>query len=228
MVFAGVGRATIATRSPAEDGTPHSRNGLIRVVLAESRAMVRGALVALLDHQPDIEVVAELDRGTAVVSRAQHLQPDVVVLDGELSDIDGLAVARQLRQTCPETHVVIVSEQPTPRVLRHALEAQVRGFLAMDSPAEVLVDTVRRVMSGESVIDTALARRALAEPRGPLTAREQDVLQVAAEGASVPEIAARLSLSAGTVRNYLSAAIAKLGARNRLDAVRISRDQGWL
>lgn len=224
--------STVPTRLQGDLGTGQPRSAQptspIRVILAEPKAMVRGALVALLGHEDDIDVVAELERGADVVARAQRLRPDVVVLDLDLADMDGLTVARQLHRTCPDSQIVVVAEQPTPQALRHALEAQVRGFLAMDSPAAVLADTVRRVASGGSVIDSALARRALAEPSGPLTTREQEVLQAAAEGASVPEIAARLSLSAGTVRNYLSASITKLGARNRLDAVRIAQDAGWL
>jgi two-component system response regulator DesR len=232
MAHAGSRISTVPIRPQGGLGSEPTREsrptGSIRVALAAPKAMVRGALVALLGHEDDIDVVAELERGTDVVARAQRLRPDVVVLDLDLADLDGLTVARQLHRTCPDSQVVVVAEQPTPRVLRQALEAQVRGFLAMDSPAPVLTDTVRRVASGESVIDSALARRALAEPSGPLTTREQEVLHAAAEGASAPEIAARLSLSAGTVRNYLSASITKLGARNRLDAVRIAQRRGWL
>lgn len=201
--------------------------GRIRVLLADSKAMVRGGLVALLGHERDIDVVAELDQPDDVVAEARRLRPDVAVIDLGLISGD-LSAARTLRRDVPACRTMILANLATPRALRLAIDAEVRGFVVKDAPPSLLADSIRRIAAGEYVIDSALASRALATPEGPLTERQCEVLGAAAEGASVPEIATRLCLSTGTVRNYLSASIAKLGARNRVDAIRIAQDAGWI
>lgn len=201
---------------------------MIRVLLAEDMAMVRGALVALLAYETDIEVVAELERGDHIVAVATGLEPDVAVIDIGLPGMDGLTAARRLTEVLPKCHSLILTAMGTPRTLRQALDAKIRGFVVKDAPPSVLADSIRRVAKGECVIDSELASSALAGTRDPLTTREHDVLEAAAEGAPVSEIACRLCLAPGTVRNYLSVIIGKLGARNRIDAVRIARDEGWI
>lgn len=200
---------------------------MIRVLLAEDMAMVRGALVALLAYETDIEIVAELERGDDIVATAVALQPDVAVIDIGLPGMDGLTAARKLHEAVPACQTVILTAMGTPRMLRQALDAKIRGFIVKDSPPSVLAESIRRVAKGEFIIDSELAGSALGS-RDPLTPREHDVLEAAAEGAPVSEIACRLCLAPGTVRNYLSVVISKLGARNRLDAVRIARDEGWI
>lgn len=201
---------------------------MIRVLLAEDMAMVRGALVALLAYETDIEVVAELDRGDDIVATATGVEPDVAVIDIGLPGMDGLTAARKLGEVVPKCQSLILTAMGTPRTLRQALDAKIRGFVVKDAPPSVLAESIRRVAKGECVIDSELASCALAGTRDPLTPREHDVLEAAAEGAPVSEIACRLCLAPGTVRNYLSVIISKLGARNRLDAVRIARDEGWI
>lgn len=210
----------------ARDGSePPER---IRVLLAEDMALLRGALAAYLNEEPDMEVVAEVDRGDDIVSTALRVRPDVAVIDIGLNGLDGLSAARTLRKESPECRSVILTGMGTARALREALEAKIHGFVVKDTPPDVLAQTIRRVANGEWVIDSKLAGTALLDRKDPLTTRERDVLELAAEGATVNEIASRLSLSVGTVRNYLSAVISKLGARNRIDAVRIARDAGWI
>lgn len=201
---------------------------MIRVLLAEDMAMVRGALVALLAYETDIEVVAELERGDDIVATATGVEPDVAVIDIGLPGMDGLTAARLLAEVVPKCQSLILTAMGTPRTLRMALDAKIRGFVVKDAPPSVLAESIRRVAKGECVIDSELASSALSGSRDPLTAREHDVLEAAAEGAPVSEIACRLCLAPGTVRNYLSVIISKLGARNRLDAVRIARDEGWI
>jgi len=201
---------------------------MIRVLLAEDMAMVRGALVALLAYETDIEVVAELERGDDIVATATGVEPDVAVIDIGLPGMDGLTAARLLAEVVPKCHSLILTAMGTPRTLRLALDAKIRGFVVKDAPPSVLAESIRRVAKGECVIDSELASSALSGTRDPLTAREHDVLEAAAEGAPVSEIACQLCLAPGTVRNYLSVIISKLGARNRLDAVRIARDEGWI
>ncbi|GAB3434143.1 response regulator transcription factor [Flindersiella endophytica] len=190
--------------------------------------MVRGALVALLAYETDIEVVAELERGDDIVATATGVEPDVAVIDIGLPGMDGLTAARELSEVVPNCHSLILTAMGTPRTLQLALDAKIRGFVVKDAPPSVLAESIRRVAKGECVIDSELASSALAGTRDPLTAREHDVLEAAAEGAPVSEIACRLCLAPGTVRNYLSVIISKLGARNRLDAVRIARGEGWI
>lgn len=202
---------------------------MIRVLLAEDMTMVLGALTALLSYESDIEVVAELDRGELIVPAALDANPDVAVIDVGLPGIDGLTAARELREELPKCSTVLLTGMGTPRMLRQALDAGAQGFVVKNSPPSQLAETIRRVANGECVVDSQLAMSALASTsHNPLTARELEILRLAAEGASVPEIANRLSLAAGTVRNYLSVTIGKLRARNRLDAVRIARDAGWI
>lgn len=201
---------------------------MIRTLVAEDMHLIRGALVALLDAEADIEVVAEVDRGDRIVAAAQRTRPDVAVIDIYLPGIDGLDAAGALHRAMPDCATVILTGVGTPGTLRRAMAAHVRGFLLKDAPPRKLADSIRRVRGGQRIIDPELAVAALDIGDNPLTRREMDVLTVAAEGARVPEIAGRLFLSDGTVRNYLSRIVTKVGARNRVDAIRRARDAGWL
>lgn len=201
---------------------------MIRTLVAEDMHLIRGALVALLGAEADIEVVAEVDRGDEIVSTALRARPDVAVIDIYLPGMNGLDAAGVLHERLPGCHTLILTALGTPGTLRRAMAAHVRGFLPKDAPPAKLADGIRRVGSGQRIIDPDLAVAALEVDDNPLTAREQDVLGVAAEGAPVSEIAGRLFLSDGTVRNYLSKIVAKVGARNRVDAIRRARDAGWL
>jgi two-component system, NarL family, response regulator DesR len=201
---------------------------MIRVLLAEDQAMVRGALAALLTLEGDIEIAGQVGRGDEVVPAAQRLQPDVAVLDIEMPGMDGLAAAAELRLAVPACKVMIVTTFGRPGYLRRAVDGGVAGFVIKDAPAAQLAVAIRRVVAGERVVDPSLALAALDEGTNPLTARERDVLAAASGGAGVAEIARRLSLSEGTVRNYLSEAIQKVEARNRVEAARIAEEKGWL
>lgn len=201
---------------------------MIRVLLAEDQAMVRGALAALLGLEADLEVVAEVTRGDEVVSAAMKSRPDVALLDIGMPGIDGLEAAAGLRTALPSCRVLILTTFGRPGYLRRAVEGGVAGFMIKDAPAAELADAIRRVAAGERVIDPALALAALGEGTNPLTAREREVLAAAEHGAGVAEIARKLYLSEGTVRNYLSEAIQKLEARNRMEAAHIAREKGWL
>ncbi|MEU2656353.1 response regulator transcription factor [Streptomyces sp. NPDC007325] len=201
---------------------------MIRILLAEDMHLIRGALVALLGLESDMEVVAEVARGDAVVPAALAHRPTVAVLDVEMPGGDGLTAARDLVAALPECRILILTALGRPEILRSALAARASGFMLKDAPPDRLADAVRRVAAGERVIDPELAAEALMARQSPLTARETDVLRLAADGGELAEIARELHLSQGTVRNYLGAAVTKLDARNRLDAVRIARRQGWL
>ncbi len=201
---------------------------MIRVLLAEDQAMTRGALAALLGLAGDIEVVAQVGRGDEVVPAALASRPDVALLDIEMPGGDGLTVAAELRRRLPSCRALILTTFGRPGYLRRAMESGVVGFLVKDAPASELATAIRRAMAGERVIDPTLAAAALTEGNNPLTEREREVLAAAAPGASVAEIADRLALSEGTVRNYLSTAIQKLNARNRVEAARIAEEKGWL
>jgi two-component system, NarL family, response regulator DesR len=190
--------------------------------------MIRGALVALIDLEPDLEVVAEVDRGDKVEESALRTRPDVAVLDIEMPGLDGLSAAQRLRTALPACQILIVTGLSQPSHLLRALEGSVRGFLPKHAPAGELTDGIRRVAAGERVLDPALVAAALETGASPLTAREADVLRAAAKGLSTQQIAGALFLSHATVRNYLSAGMTKLGARNRVDAIRIATDAGWL
>jgi two-component system response regulator DesR len=201
---------------------------MIRVLLAEDQAMVRGALSALLSREKDVEVVAEVGRGDEVVQTALVTQPDVALLDIEMPGLDGLAAARALHNALPSCRSVILTTFGRSGYLRRAMESGAVGFLLKDAPASELAVALRRVMAGERVVDPDLALAALSEGNNPLTNREREVLAAALPGLSHAEIAARLFLSEGTVRNHLSAAMQKLGARNRMEAARLAEQKGWL
>jgi two-component system response regulator DesR len=201
---------------------------MIRVLLAEDQALVRGALAALLGLESDIEVVAELGRGDGVVTAALGTHPDVALLDIEMPGGDGLAAAAALRAAVPSCRVVILTTFGRSGYLRRAMESGAVGFLLKEAPAAELAVAVRRVCAGERVVDPDLALAALSEGDNPLTGRERDVLAASLSGTSVGDIAIRLSLSEGTVRNHLSIAIQKLGAHNRIEAARLAEQKGWL
>jgi two-component system response regulator DesR len=201
---------------------------MIRVLIAEDMHMIRGALVALLTLEHDMEVVAELERGDMIVPTALETHPDVAVLDIDLPGMDGLTAAEQLHQRLPECRALVLTGLSQPGNLLRALKVHVRGFIIKDAPAETLADGVRRVARGERVIDPELVAAALETGSTPLTIREADVLREAERGLPTEQIAVRLSLSPATVRNYLSNAISKVGGRNRIDAIRIARNAGWL
>jgi len=201
---------------------------MIRVLLAEDQAMVRGALAALLTLEGDITVVAEVGRGDEVVPAALASQPDVALLDIEMPGGDGITAAAALHERLPSCRTLILTTFGRPGYLRQAMASGVVGFLLKDAPATQLATAIRRAVAGERVVDPQLALAALSEGDNPLTERERAVLAAAAGGASIAEIAATLFLSEGTVRNYLSVAIQKLGARNRIAAARIAEEKGWL
>lgn len=201
---------------------------MIRVLLAEDQGMMRGALALLLGLEEDIEVVAQVAAGDEIVPAALEARPDVALLDIELPGRSGLDAAADLHTRLPGCRVLILTTFGRPGYLRRAMEAGAAGFLVKDGPVEELAAAVRRVLAGETVIDPALAAAALSAGPNPLTPRERDVLGAAADGATVADIAVRVHLSESTVRNYLSAAIGKTGTRNRMEAVRAARRQGWL
>ena len=201
---------------------------MTRILLAEDQAMVRGALAALLAMERDLEVVAEVGRGDEIVTRALATRPDVALLDIELPGLDGLSAAVQLRAAVPGCRVVMLTTFGRPGYLRRAMEAGASGFLLKDAPAADLADAVRRVVRGQRVVDPTLALSALSEGANPLSEREREILALSATNGTVADIAGRLGLSEGTVRNHLSAAIQKAGARNRAEAARIASAKGWL
>ena len=200
----------------------------IRLLLADDQALVRGALAALLDLEPDLSVVAEVASGDAVVAAAQEHHPDVALLDVEMPGMDGIEATRALKRALPATRVLMVTTFGRPGYLRRALQAGADGFVVKDTPARQLADAVRRVHSGLRVVDPALAADSLVAGDSPLTARESDVLRAARDGASVSTIAGRLFMSEGTVRNHLSSAIGKTGTANRAEAARVADQHGWL
>jgi two-component system, NarL family, response regulator DesR len=201
---------------------------MIRVLLAEDQAMVRGALAALLSLEGDIEVVSEVARGDEVVRAALTTRPDVALLDIEMPGGDGLSAAHALRAALPSCRIVMLTTFGRSGYLRRAVESGAMGFLLKDAPAADLAVAIRRIIAGERVVDPDLALAALSEGHNPLTSRERDVLAAALHGASIADIAARLSLSEGTVRNHLSTAIQKLGVHNRIEAARLAEQKGWL
>ncbi len=201
---------------------------MIRLLLADDQELIRSALAVMLGLEDDFEVVASVGRGDEVVGAARTHGPDVALLDIDMPGIDGLAAAAVLAQEVPQCKSVILTTFGRPGYLRRAMESGACGFVVKDAPPEQLADAIRRVAAGERVVDPALAAATLASGASPLTARERDVLVAARSGATVAEIAEKLFLSEGTVRNYLSAAIAKTGTRNRSEAVRTADEQGWL
>lgn len=190
--------------------------------------MIRGALAALLAREPDIEVVARVERGDEVVAEALRSLPDVTLMDIEMPGMDGILAAAALREELPTCKVLILTIFGRPGYLRRAIDSGVAGFMLKDAPPEELAAAIRKVAAGERVIDPKLAVAALEEGSSPLTPRERDVLALSVRGASVDEVAKQLHLTRGTVRNHLSIAIQKLNARNRVEAARIAEEKGWL
>jgi two-component system response regulator DesR len=201
---------------------------VIRVLLADDQAMVRGALATVLGLEPDIEVVAQVGSGDEVVPAAKESAPDVALLDVQMPGKDGLTAAAELHAALPACRIIVCTTFGRPGYLARAMAAGAAGFVVKDSPPEQLVDAVRRVSGGLRVVDPALAAESLATGPSPLTAREHDVLRAASDGGTVADTARRLHLSEGTVRNHLSAAIGKTGARTRAEAVRLAEENGWL
>ncbi|WP_030905230.1 response regulator transcription factor [Streptomyces sp. NRRL F-5126] len=201
---------------------------MVRILIAEDMHMLRKALVSLLELEPDIEVVAELASGADIVPAARALKPDVAVLDIDLPVTDGITAAADLSTAVPGCRTIILTSLGRPGNLRRALAAHVSGFLLKDTDPDRLSETIRQVAAGERVIDPQLALATLDFGGSPLTDREAEVLRLAAEGMEAAQMASRLHLSTGTVRNYLTNVVTKLNARNRVDAIRIARDAGWL
>jgi two-component system, NarL family, response regulator DesR len=201
---------------------------VIRVMIVEDQGMVRGALATLLGLEDDIEVVAEAASGEEALAVAPKARPDLALLDIEMPGKDGITTAAELRAAVPACRVVIVTTFGRPGYLRRAMEAGASAFLVKDSPAHELAAAIRRVLAGERVIDPGLAAAALSAGPNPLSPRERDVLAASADGSTIGDIALRLHLSEGTVRNYLSSAIHKVSARNRIEAVQAAQRQGWL
>lgn len=200
----------------------------IRVMLVDDQALVRGGLAALLGLEHDLDVVAEAGSGEEVVDRALDARPDVVLMDVEMPGVDGIEATSRLKQRLPEIRVLIVTTFGRPGYLRRGMQAGADGFVVKHTPARELADAVRRVHQGLRVVDPHLATASLVEGESPLTGREADVLRAAVDGGTVADIARALVLSEGTVRNHLSSAIGKTGARTRADAARIAVNQGWL
>lgn len=201
---------------------------MIRVLLVEDQAMVRGALASLLGLEPDIEVVGEAADGREALAVALRVRPDIALLDIEMPGEDGISAGARIREALPGCRIMILTTFGRPGYLRRAMEAGAMAFLVKDSPARELAAAVRRVRDGERVIDPGLAATALSAGPNPLSPRERDVLVAASGGTGIAGIAARLHLSEGTVRNYLSSAIRKTHARNRTEAAERARTQGWL
>ncbi len=200
---------------------------MIRVVIAEDQSMVLGALAALLSIEPDIDVIARATDGAEALEAVERLRPDVLLTDIEMPRLTGLELTAEVRRRGLPTRVVILTTFARSGYLRRALDAGAAGYLLKDNPAETLADAIRRVHAGGRAVDPELAQEAWTE-RDPLTDRERQVLRLAGDGLSSTRIARTLGLSPGTVRNYLSEAIAKTGARNRVEAARIAREKGWL
>lgn len=201
---------------------------MIRILVADDEAMLRGALVALLDLEEDLRVVAEVGTSTAVAPAALDARPDIAVLDLEMPPADGLAAAEQLLAQSAPPRIVMVTRHARPGVLRRALSAGVSAFVPKTTPAERLADIIRDVHAGRRYVDPDIAASALTEDECPLTARELEVLRAARTGASINEIASTVHLAAGTVRNYLSSAMTKLGVSSRHAAAHAAWEQGWI
>jgi two-component system response regulator DesR len=201
---------------------------VIRILLADDQALVRGALAAMLGLEPDIEVVAQVSSGEEVLAVARATTPDVALLDVQMPGKDGITAAAELHHEMPTCRIVVCTTFGRPGYLSRAMAAGAVGFVVKDAPPEQLVDAVRRVHAGLRVVDPALAAESLATGQSPLTHRERDVLRVASSGGTIADVARILSLSQGTVRNHLSSAIGKTGARTRAEAARVAEDRGWL
>ncbi len=200
----------------------------IRVLLADDQALVRGALAALLELESDLTVVAQVGSGDEVVDAARRERPDVILMDVEMPGMDGIAATAAVRAALPQVRVLIVTTFGRPGFLRRGLQAGAAGFVVKDTPAAELADAVRRVHQGLRVVDPQLATDSLVAGESPLTKRESEVLVAARAGGTVSDVAKRVFLSEGTVRNHLSSAIGKTGARNRAEAVQIADGHGWL
>ncbi|MDX3711632.1 response regulator transcription factor [Streptomyces europaeiscabiei] len=200
----------------------------IRVLLAEDQRMTRGALALLLGMEADIRVVAQVGAGDAIVDAALTHRPDVALLDIELPGMSGLDAAAELRDQAPDCRVLILTTSGRPGYLRRVMDAGAAGYLVKDGPVRELAQAIRRVLTGETVVDPALAAGALSAGPSPLTDHERDTLNASADGATVADVAARLHLSESTVRSHLTSAIGKTGTRNRMEAMREARQQGWL
>lgn len=200
----------------------------IRLLLADDQVLVRDALATLLELERDVEVVACVGRGDEVAAAIEEHRPDVCLLDIEMPGPDGIATCQEVTERFPDVRVLMVTTFGRPGYLRRALDAGASGFVVKDIPGTQLVDAVRRVHAGHRVVDPALAEETLLGGRSPLTERETDVLRLAVEGAPVAQIASRLHLSPGTVRNHLSAAIGKTGTTTRVEAARAAQEHGWL
>ena len=205
-----------------------SAGDTIRLLIADDQALVRGALGALLELEPDLTVVGMAADGAEAVRIAEELRPDVCLMDIQMPGMDGVEATRRIRQASEGTRVLVVTTFARPGYLRSALDAGASGFIVKDTPAEELAEAVRRVRSGLRVLDPVLAADSLFDGANPLSDREREVLRLAADGRSAAAIASEVFLSAGTVRNHLSAAIGKTGAANRAQAVRIAQDKGWI
>ena len=201
---------------------------MIRVLLADDQTLVRGALAAMLGLEVDIEVVAEVGTGDEVLPAARRTNPDIALLDVQMPGKDGLTAAAELRAALPACKVVMCTTFGRPGYLSRALAAGAAGFVVKDAPPEQLVDAVRRVHAGLRVVDPSLAAESLATGQSPLTIREREVLAESSDGGTISDIAKSLHLSEGTVRNHLSAAIGKTGARTRAEAARLAEERGWL
>jgi two-component system, NarL family, response regulator DesR len=201
---------------------------VIKLLLADDQALVRGAMAALLDMEPDLKVVAEVGRGDEVADAVREHEVDVALLDVEMPGMDGVAAAREVNRVFPSCRVLMVTTFGRAGYMRQAMAAGASGFIVKDTPARQLADAVRRVHDGLRVVDPALAAQSLAQGESPLTEREAGVLRAARDGGTVADIARELHLSEGTVRNHLSSAIGKTGARTRAEAVRLALDNGWL
>ncbi len=205
-----------------------NKPGRIRVVLADDQALVRGGLASLLDLEDDIDVVGEVGRGDELAALVVDKDADVALVDVEMPGLDGIEAVAAVNQTAPGCACLIVTTFGRPGYLRRALQAGAAGFVVKDTPATELAESVRRVHRGERVVDPALATESIFDGPNPLTDRECEVLRLALSGATNREIASQLRLSAGTVRNYLSTAIAKTGAATKVQAALFARDRGWL
>jgi two-component system, NarL family, response regulator DesR len=200
----------------------------LKILLAEDVAMVRGALVALIELEPDLKVVASIENGDDIVPTALACRPDIAIIDIDLPGIDGLSAAAQLHEELPSCRTLILTNLGRAGTLRRALAAHVSGYMLKDSPPEQLAMAIRNVAAGRRVIDPQLAVSTWDGGQNPLSPREHEVLRMAAEGSEPTEIAAALHLSVGTVRNYLTAIVLKLNARNRVDAIKNAYEAGWL
>jgi two-component system, NarL family, response regulator DesR len=200
----------------------------LKVLVAEDQNMIRGALVALLEIEHDLHVVASVDRGDRIIPAARECRPDVAIIDLEISNVDGLTAARRLHDTLPSCRSMILTRLARPGVIRRARAAKVAGLLLKTTPSERLAEAVREVASGRRIIDPQLAVIAWDSGENPLSKREAQVLKHVARGEEPSEIAAALQLSVGTIRNYLTSVVVKLNARNKVDAVRIATEAGWI